>query len=459
MRLLPFKPALVILTLIALMKAPDSLPAFKNYKVLDFHNIPDVLDFKPRKSSAAPIEDEQLRLHPDKDPASFKIFRLTDPAHSLDHFFEALQRTESREPGAIARILHYGDSPTTADMITGDARKLLQARFGDGGHGFIFLAKPWAWYEHNGVSLSGSGWTIDAASQTRTKDGFYGLGGASFHGDAGAHTEITLKDSSHSRMQVSFLRHPAGGVFQIIAEGRALATIDTKGAVIEAGYFAADIPPNSRHLEIRVSSGQVRAFGVTFEKRGPGVEYDSLGLNGASITVLSHTFDERHWSEQLRRLNPDLVIINYGTNESAYEAFVDQSYGKELTEVVRRVRAALPDTSILVMSPMDRGRRETGGEIGTLPAIPRLVTIEQRVAMQTGCGFFNTFLAMGGPGTMGQWYQAEPRLVGADFIHPMPAGARIVGNLLYQALFDGYNQFKVRRMQAKFSSILPVSAK
>jgi len=51
------------------------------------------------------------------------------------------------------------------------------------------------------------------------------------------------------------------------------------------------------------------------------------------------------------------------------------------------------------------------------------------------------------------WSQAEPRLVGGDFIHPMPAGAKIVGNLLYQALFDGYNQFKVRRMQEKFTKV------
>jgi lysophospholipase L1-like esterase len=153
------------------------------------------------------------------------------------------------------------------------------------------------------------------------------------------------------------------------------------------------------------------------------------------------------------------VILNYGTNESAYDSFVDKSYAKELTEAVRRVRAALPQSSILLMSPMDRGRREASGEIGTLPAIPRLVTIDQRVAMETGCAFFNTFQAMGGPGTMGQWYEAEPRLVGGDFIHPMPAGARIVGNLLYQALFDGYNQFKVRRMREKFARILPAPAK
>ena len=55
---------------------------------------------------------------------------------------------------------------------------------------------------------------------------------------------------------------------------------------------------------------------------------------------------------------------------------------------------------------------------------------------------------------MAQWYQAEPRLVGGDFIHPMPAGAKIVGNLLYQALFDGFNQFKVRRMQQKFAKVI-----
>ena len=96
MRLLPLKSTLVILTLVALMKAPDAMPAFKDYKVLDFHNIPAVLDFQPRKASAAPIEDEQMRMHPDKDAASYKIFRLNDPNHSLDHFFEALQRTESR---------------------------------------------------------------------------------------------------------------------------------------------------------------------------------------------------------------------------------------------------------------------------------------------------------------------------------------------------------------------------
>jgi hypothetical protein len=48
---------------------------------------------------------------------------------------------------------------------------------------------------------------------------------------------------------------------------------------------------------------------------------------------------------------------------------------------------------------------------------------------------------------MSRWYQAEPRLVGADFIHPMPAGAKIVGELLVNALRDGLNQYKLRQLK------------
>ena len=365
----------------------------------------------------------------------------------------------SGTPGAITRIVHYGDSPTTADLITGDARRLLQARFGDAGHGFCLLAKPWAWYDHNGVSIDGSGWTIDPATQSMLKDGFYGLGGVSFRGEAGAHTDLVLKDATHTGLTVSFLRKPGGGIFEVIAEGKALGTVDTKGPVVEPGFFRSPCRPRPATSRFECRAARCAPSECALKSPGPGIQYDSLGLNGAFVSVPARMFDERHWVEQLRRLEPDLVIINYGTNESGYAAFVDKSYGKELTEAVRRVREALPDTSILLMSPMDRGTRDTNGEIGTLPTIPRLVTIQQRVAIETGSGFFNTFLAMGGPGTMGQWYQAEPRLVGGDFIHPMPAGAKIVGNLLYQALFDGFNQFKVRRMQQKFAKVIPAPSK
>jgi len=50
---------------------------------------------------------------------------------------------------------------------------------------------------------------------------------------------------------------------------------------------------------------------------------------------------------------------------------------------------------------------------------------------------------------MGRWYTSEPRLVGSDYIHPMPAGARIVGELLFTALRQGFNEYKLQELKQK----------
>jgi lysophospholipase L1-like esterase len=188
---------------------------------------------------------------------------------------------------------------------------------------------------------------------------------------------------------------------------------------------------------------------VEFNKSRPGVLYSSLGVNGANITLLSHAFNGAHWAAELRHYRPDLVVLAYGTNESGFPKFVDSTWGGELKSAVKRLQNALPDASILLMSPMDRGVRNDRGEIETIDALPRLVKIEARVADETGVAFFNTFQAMGGEGTMARWYAAEPRLVGADYIHPMPAGAKIVGELLYGSLRDGYNEYKLRQLKSR----------
>ena len=111
---------------------------------------------------------------------------LIDRSGALIPFYAALERVEAKQPGAVVRVLHFGDSPVTADQITADVRSLLQERFGDAGHGFVLVAKPWAWYGHRGVDVQGKGWKIQPASQARAADGLHGLGGVSFIGQTGA---------------------------------------------------------------------------------------------------------------------------------------------------------------------------------------------------------------------------------------------------------------------------------
>ncbi len=438
----PKKTSLAIATLGALLLSLESAKLARPFtlsEVVDFRprDIPNVEPLAPIPASTRPVTAWK---HPIIEP------NLIDEHDNLRPFYLALWRTELGAPGAITRVLHYGDSPVTADSITADVRSLLQQHFGDAGHGFVLIAKPWAWYGHRGVEVQGKGWQIAAATQVRAKDGFHGLGGVSFEGDTGASTHFELAED-HSQMEIHFLRQPGGGVLAVEAEGQRLGQVETDGPGKQPDYQTFPLNAGARQIDLTVERGPVRLFGVSYERNTPGVIYNSLGLNGGQVQVVVRYFDKAQWTEELQHQHPDLVVINYGTNESVYADYIERYYPGELRQVIECVKAAVPRASVLIMSPMDRGQRDANFRITTVPALPRLVEIQREMASEMGCAFFNTFQAMGGEGTMARWYDSQPRLVSADFTHPLPAGARKVGVLLDQALESGYRQFKAREQR------------
>lgn len=443
----PLKPLAVMATFGLLITLPQFVPQWHNWRVYEWRSALSLFDFQPRMRKESPVEEELARLRPAAPQPGQDPLKIADPHGAMEAFYASLLRTERREPGAVTRILHYGDSPVTADLITADVRALLQERFGDAGHGAYLIAKPWAWYAHRGVDAAAEGWKADPATLRGQKDGWYGLGGVSFTGSAGAWSRLRLKKPGHTQLVLSYVAQPGGGELRILAGDIEAGVLDTAAPEAMAARQSFDIPPETLELELRVTRGQVRLFHVELFKPNPGIVYDSIGLNGTWAGVLASHMNASHWAEQLRQARPNLVIIHYGTNESSYRNYIDSTYPRDVKEIIRRVRSAVPEASILIMSPMDRGVRESGGAIGTMPSIPHLVAVQAKLAAENGCAFFNTFEAMGGPGTMGKWYMAEPRLVSADFIHPLPAGGRIVGTLLYNALMDGFNAYKLRLLR------------
>src|SRR5260370_21082966 len=101
-----------------------------------------VVDFRPRQTATlAPlaVPRKTTILNTPGAPGKFtgNAPNLVDDHEALKPFFQALWRTESKQPGAVTRILHYGDSPVTADSITAHFRSLMQETFGDTSHRFI----------------------------------------------------------------------------------------------------------------------------------------------------------------------------------------------------------------------------------------------------------------------------------------------------------------------------------
>lgn len=374
---------------------------------------------------------------------------FADDTDSLDPFYAALWRLEQSKQGqggtaGLVTILHYGDSPTTADLITGDVRAQLQSRFGDAGRGYTLIAKPWAWYGHRGVEMSDHGWKIRTGVGLM-REGIYGLGGAAFEGEPGAWSRFRLTESQQTAVDVEYLAKPGGGAFAVEADGQAVAEQSTDAEAQASRSLHVDLPPGTKEVTIRPSGGTVILFGADFRRGTSGLLYDSLGLNGATTSVVARVLQPTLWQQQLEHAAPALVVVNYGSNESSFGTFVHKQYAAELRLAIQRIRHADPNAAILIMSPMDRGERSGLDDIRTMSTIPEIVAIQRQVAQEMHCAFFDTYDAMGGDGTMARWYGASPRLVTADLLHPTPQGATIVASLFVEQLGLGYNRWKMQQ--------------
>jgi hypothetical protein len=127
----PLHTGLAIATLgLFLAGARLVAPAIKGPEAAQFKAI---VDFAPDRVPLSPLtrrrEPEPVLVPRIKLPGASPL--LDDSGGVLDHFYQALWRTEKQEPDALSHstvthIVHYGDSPTTADLITGDIRAQLQ---------------------------------------------------------------------------------------------------------------------------------------------------------------------------------------------------------------------------------------------------------------------------------------------------------------------------------------------
>ena len=362
---------------------------------------------------------------------------------SLDAIYAALAATEGGTATAPVRLSWYGDSVSASDALPGRVRARLQDVFGDGGPGFVHAIAPHRFNHTEAAQRSSSGsWRSWGVSLGQVSDSLYGAGNATAEGTGSIKLRSRTPTGQVSRVDVYYQAQPGGGTAELLVDGEVAATIDTAAEQKQARFTPITVTDAAHQIQLQTAGGKVRLFGVTLE-RDRGVVVDNMALVSATAkNMLENQAD--HFRAQLAHRGADLVIVMLGTNEAQWLSGSDRSmaeYEQVWTKLLAPIRAARPNASCLVMSPLDQAEVKDDRLVARR-GVPHMIDTQRKVAFAAGCGFWDTFTWMGGSGAAIKWNRRG--LLGSDFAHLSRQGTSSVADGLADALVAGYKAYKGR---------------
>jgi hypothetical protein len=377
---------------------------------------------------------------------------IVDENHVLAHFYARVAELARGTAKDHVRIGVYGDSNMTMDYISGQMRRTLAARFGDAGHGYVALSRPWPWYVHQDVrhDIALRDWRQIATSTNQVGDGQYGFANmAAESSTAGATAWAqTASDAapigkSVRHFDVYYLKGSARGSFQIKVDGKVERTIDTSATDTEAGFEKIDVDDGGHKLEaVAVGNGKVRLFGTTMEREvAPnkfGITVDGLGVGALNFEQMQHV-DSKVRIQMLEHRKYDLVVFLLGTN-----MFAPHLHAKWVDKVLKDFRAALPNTPILILSPPDIVLH--GEDEHSDPRIVNLAKQMKDIAAKQNAAFWDFREAMGGDVSIKKFQKMG--LAAGDYVHLSKDGGAIMGNRIVYSLFADMQGWLAKNVDA-----------
>ncbi len=411
-------------------------------------------DPAPPATRAAPRVAERPRCAPvaAKPPLDLPAARAPiDPPfvglvrpETLAEFYDALARLSHGRAKDHVRIAFFGDSNLTMDFTTGRVRRNLQRRFGDGGHGFVALGKPWSHYQHMDVQHDiVKGWKAYAITTSPTGDGLYGLGGIAVESQyQGAKTfAATARPGAPvgervGRFDLFYLERPGGGSIDVHIDQARVATVSTAGADKRLAKKSFDVEDGPHRFELTsVSPAGVRVFGVALERKEPGVVVDSFGVGALNTKTLGR-HDPRAFADMLAARRYDLVVFLTGAND----IFTMDAVPPTMAKLIGILRETLPRASVMLATPSDRGLRRSMKE--TLAVVAQ----RRELAAAEGLSLWDQFAVMGGEGSMAGF--VREKLAFKDAVHFTEAGGALMGDRFVDALLLGFEQHLTRKPDA-----------
>ncbi len=204
---------------------------------------------------------------------------------------------------------------------------------------------------------------------------------------------------------------------------------------IDKGYsiFRFDEPVDSVSFSLLRCDTLVKdftLFGFSLEDDvASGFYLAGLGANGAS----SHSFLRcNYFKPQLATIQPDMVIISLGVNDVQAKNFSKDEFIAHYDSLIRIIKEVNPECAILLTTTTDNYVKRKTPNKRTESAQEALFDVMRihQVAV------WDMYEVMGGYKSISKW--TKTGLASRDRVHFSGKGYRILGTMMYEALYNSY---------------------
>jgi len=320
--------------------------------------------------------------------------------------------------------LHLGDSHVQIGHFSGEIKRLLQAK-NSGIHFPYPLAKS---VDGRLFKTKASGnWTGISVLKPTSGINIGLTGYAVSTRDTSAKIQWIAKDSLLSFRRVRIWTESDSCALQPdLGSGFVLVNQQQKGRM-SFFDFESTSPVHQFTLSLRNGDqgDQFTLHGIELPEEEKGIEYIDLGVAGAQFTHLKSRANLV--SDQIKILQPDLIICSFGTNEAYNAKWAIQSYKKALQEFIQEIKLVSPKTVFLLSSPPDTRSQNR---------VPKNQQEVIRILAEMKVPFYDLNAVMGGFGSSLDWVKDGCFL--KDQLHLTKEGYQLQAKLFVLALFKSW---------------------
>lgn len=181
--------------------------------------------------------------------------------------------------------------------------------------------------------------------------------------------------------------------------------------------------------------------GLAQETGKAGIVYHILGVNGATCG----SFNKPERINEITLLNPDLIILSFGTNEAHGRNYRTTEHFTQMMDLVKELKKGCINSGFLITTPpgayVKSGRRQRVINMRT----PKVVETEKKFAADNGLALWDLYDVVGGEKfACKNWTAAG--MYQRDKIHFTGEGYTLQGLLLHEAFIKAYNDYVATRI-------------